>query len=91
MYFVTVAQLIEHFKLESFTPNVDHSERSITQCDVNRPALQLAGFFDYFDSTRLQIIGKVEYTYLEKMEEEERNKRIKRLLDYKDIPFLPYL
>ena len=86
MYFVTVAQLKEQLKLENLTPQVDYKERRITQCDVNRPALQLAGFFDYFDSTRLQIIGKVEYTYLEKIEEVERNKRIKRLLDYKDIP-----
>ena len=37
----------------------------MTQSDVNRPALQLAGFFDYFDSNRIQIIGQVEYTYME--------------------------
>ena len=86
MYYVTVAQLREQFKLEILTPNVDYKDRKITQCDVNRPALQLAGFFDYFDPTRLQIIGKVEYTYLEKMDEEERNKKIKRLMNYIDIP-----
>lgn len=87
MYFVTVAQLREHFKLDILTPNIDYKDRKITQCDVNRPALQLAGFFDYFDPTRLQIIGKVEYAYLEKIEdEEERNRRIKKLMDYAEIP-----
>jgi HPr kinase/phosphorylase len=86
VYFVTVSQLREQFKLEILTPNIDYKDRKITECDVNRPALQLAGFFDYFDPTRLQIIGKVEHTYLEKITEEERNRKIKRLMDYKDIP-----
>lgn len=86
MYFVTVEQMKNQLKLESLTPEIDLKERKITECDVNRPALQLAGFFDYFDPTRLQIIGKVEHTYLEKMDEEERNKRIKRLMSYTEIP-----
>lgn len=86
MYSVTVEQLSKRFKLQLLTPDVDYKNRKITQCDVNRPALQLAGFFDYFDPTRLQIIGKVEWNYLEKMAEEERNKKIKRLMDYSDIP-----
>lgn len=86
MYSVTVEQLRKRFKLELLTPEIEFAQRKITQCDVNRPALQLAGFFDYFDPTRLQIIGKVEWTYLEQIPEDERNKKIKRLMDYTDIP-----
>lgn len=86
MYYVTVEQMKKQFKLELITPEIEYKHRKITQCDVNRPALQLAGFFDYFDPTRLQIIGKVESTYLEKMTEEERDKKIRRLMAYKDIP-----
>ena len=36
--------------------------------DINRPALQLAGFFDHFDCERIQLIGYVEYTYLQTLE-----------------------
>ncbi|MDF2612942.1 MAG: hprK [Clostridia bacterium] len=86
MYSVTVSQLREHFKLEILTPDVEYNDRKITESDVNRPALQLAGFFDYFDTSRLQIIGKVEHTYLEKISEKERNRKIKRLMSYKEIP-----
>ncbi|PHV72047.1 HPr(Ser) kinase/phosphatase [Sporanaerobium hydrogeniformans] len=86
MYFVTVSQIKEHFKLEVLTPDIDYKNRKITECDVNRPALQLAGFFDYFDPTRLQIIGKVEHTYLEKVSQEERAQKIRRLMSYKEIP-----
>ena len=86
-YDVTVKQLIEYLELENLTPQIPFEDRKITECDVNRPALQLAGFFDYFDPTRLQIIGKVETTYLEKLPDEEtRRKRIKRFMDYKEIP-----
>lgn len=86
MYSVSVRQLSEHFKLQLLTPNIDFSKRNITQCDVNRPALQLAGFFDYFDAERLQIIGKVEHTYLEKISEEERSFKIEKLMSHEGIP-----
>ena len=86
MYFVTVSQLKEHFKLEVLTPDIAYEDRKITECDVNRPALQLAGFFDYFDTSRLQIIGKVEHTYLEKVSEKDRNRKIKKLMSYKELP-----
>ena len=87
MYFVTVEELYNYLKLENLTPDVPCKERKIIECDVNRPALQLAGFFDYFDPKRLQLIGKVESTYLEQLtNEEERRQRIKRFMDYKEIP-----
>ncbi len=86
MYSVKVSKIIEHFKLEPLTPNVEYDNRQVTESDVNRPALQLAGFFDYFDPTRLQIIGKVEHTYLQKMSQADRGKCIERLMSYKEIP-----
>ena len=53
MYSVKVSKLIEHFKLEPLTPQIEYENREIKESDVNRPALQLAGFFDYFDPTKL--------------------------------------
>ena len=40
----------------------DYATREIRTADVNRPGLQLAGFYNYFDPERLQIIGRVEST-----------------------------
>ncbi len=65
MYSVKLEDMIKRMKLENLTPEVDLSEREIFQTDLNRPALQLAGFFDYFDSERVQLMGKVEDAYLE--------------------------
>jgi HPr kinase/phosphorylase len=67
MYSVKLSDIIIKMKLTNLTPEVDISSYEISQSDVNRPALQLAGFYDYFDADRAQIIGKVEYTYIENM------------------------
>ncbi len=55
--------------------------------DVNRPALQMAGFFDYFDFERLQVIGRVEATYVAQLTPEERKNSFDQLLS-RDIPCL---
>ena len=53
--------------------------------DVNRPALQMAGYFEHFDSSRLQVIGFVEYTYMEGISEEQKRVVYDKLMSY-DIP-----
>ena len=42
----------------------DRTDIEVTTSDINRPGLQLAGFFDYFASERIQVLGKTEMTYL---------------------------
>ena len=71
-YTVELTKFIDKMNLELLTPDVNVNEILVSQTDVNRPALQLAGFFDYFDSNRIQVIGQVEYTYMEKMEKDTR-------------------
>ena len=48
MYGVTVAELIEKMKLKNVTPEIDAEKVVLSHPDVNRPALQLAGFFEHF-------------------------------------------
>ena len=63
-YSVKLNKVIEKFNLKNLTPEVDTKKIIIRQTDVNRPALQFAGYFEYFDYSRIQLIGKVEYSYL---------------------------
>lgn len=65
VYKVSLDKLIESLKLETCTKEVSVENIFLTQAEINRPALQLAGFFDYFDSGRIQLIGHVENTYME--------------------------
>ena len=82
---VLLSKLIEKMKLENLTTNIDVKPIRIKLPDINRPALQLAGYFLHFDSTRVQVIGNVEYFYTKQMEEEKRLEVYKELLSY-DIP-----
>jgi len=78
-YSVSLSNIIQEFNLEIMTPSTDVSSKILTQVNINRPALQLAGFFDYFDAERLQIIGMVEHTYLQKLAPEARQENLRRI------------
>ena len=82
---VKLEQLIQKLKLINLTPDIDVSSIRITQPDVNRPALQMAGYFEHFDFSRLQLVGFVEYTYMEGLSEERKRKVYDELMAY-DIP-----
>lgn len=66
---VSLAKVIEKQKLDNLTPDIDITKKKITQPDINRPALQLAGYFEHYETSRLQIIGFVEYTYMQSLDD----------------------
>jgi len=80
---VTVKELIEELKLEVLVPGKASNELLVS--DINRPGLQFCGFYDYFASDRIQIMGMAEWSYLKQMEPELRNDRIKEYCQF-DIP-----
>ena len=86
---VALAKLVDKMKLENLTPEVDISKIKITTAEINRPALQLTGYFDYFDADRVEIIGYVEYTYLEHQPREQKLRIYEKFLSY-HIPCLIY-
>jgi HPr kinase/phosphorylase len=86
-FYVKLGKLIQDFDLEVLRGGSGYEDCQIRTEDVNRPALQLAGFFDYFDPKRIQIIGRVETTYLYRMTSLERRKSFERLLE-QELPAL---
>ena len=79
---VELKKVVEKMDLKNLTPDVDVEHIAIEVPDINRPALQLTGYFEHFDSDRVQLIGYVEYTFLEKMEEEKRKEIYEQFLSY---------
>ena len=79
---VTLTKIVEKMELRNLTPDVDMTQREVKIPDINRPALQLAGFFDHFDCERIQLIGYVEYTYLQTLEYKHKMKIYDTLLGY---------
>ena len=87
MHGVEITELVEKFQLKNMTPDIDTDKIVLTHPEVNRPALQLAGFFDHFDNERVQIIGNVELAYISAMEHDVKLKRYEQLVSSK-IPCL---
>ena len=77
-----VEKIIEKMSLKNLTQDIDLSDKKVTVPDIHRPALQLAGFFDHFDSERVQIIGRVEAAYMETLSEHVKRERYGQLLSY---------
>ena len=80
---VTLTEIVQKMNLKNLTPNVELVGKEVNIPDVNRPALQLAGFFEHFDSDRVQIIGYVEYTYLQTLTEERKTEIYEKMLKRK--------
>ncbi len=77
---VSLNKIINEFKLESVY--VPGREVLIGSADVNRPGLQIVGFLEYFDSSRIQVFGKVENSYLEAMTPSERYSHLDNFFSY---------
>ena len=84
---VRVSTLIEKMNLKSFLPTVNTDNIILRHPDINRPALQLTGYYDHFDEERVQIIGFVEQEYLMQLSREARYACYENLLN-KKIPCL---
>ena len=82
---VSVAKIAKKMKLNNFTDGINLNDHRIVIADVNRPALQLNGFFEHFEQLRVEIIGTVEYVNLQKKTEEERKELYDAFLSF-DIP-----
>ena len=80
---VELKRIVEKMNLKNLTPDVELNDKEVEVPDINRPALQLSGYFEHFDSERVQIIGYVEYTFLEKLDMEKKKEVYKTLLSYK--------
>ena len=84
---VSLRKVIDEFKLEVIYIHKDANEVMIEENDVNRPGLQLMGFYEYFNPERIQIIGKMEFAYLSTIDEKTRRERL-QLLFAQRIPAL---
>ena len=82
---VSVAKVAELLDLKNYTSDIDLKNRRIECSDINRPALQLTGYFEHFEQSRIQIIGNVEYTYIQQLSDEEKHHRYSELMKF-DIP-----
>ncbi len=87
VYSVPLTTLVKEFELEVAYQASDYETIQLTVADVARPGLQLAGYFDHFEPMRLQVMGNVEISYLQKLSQTERAMTLDRYFAYK-VPAL---
>ena len=80
LYSVKLTKLVEDYDLEVLRSGKDYEKCEVKTGDVSRPGLQLIGYFDYYDPLRLEVLGKVENTFLEGMNPRERRESFEQLM-----------
>ena len=76
---IALSKIVDEFQFEKLYESKNYDDIIIGRTDVNRPAMQIIGFYDYFDNKRIQILGKVELTYLEQFGYEKRKSLLEPL------------
>ncbi|HLR34907.1 MAG TPA: HPr(Ser) kinase/phosphatase [Tissierellales bacterium] len=79
---ILLEDIIKELNLEIIHESSNIGDIKITKSEVNRPGLQIIGYFEYFAYKRLQIIGNVEWYFIHSLSQEERSKRIEEMLSY---------
>jgi len=82
-YSVSLTKLVKEFHLKVAFASTDFESIRVTVDDVSRPGLQLAGYFDHYEPMRLQVMGNVEMSYVNKLTSSERASIFDRLFSYK--------
>ena len=76
-YSVALERIINEFHLETLYMPCDPKDISISTTEINRPGLQMAGYYEFFDADRIQIFGKSEQSFLDRFTEEKAEQRLR--------------
>ena len=84
-YTISLSEIISEFSLETLNMPSDPEKIQITTTEVNRPGLHMAGYFEFFDEKRIQIIGKSEESFLLRFTPEKAEKRLREFFSHKPV------
>ena len=84
-YTIPLKSIVDEFLLETIYTPENFDEILIHKTEVNRPGLQLSGFFGHFEPTRIQIIGRAEHKYLEMLAPDERKQALTNFFETRPI------
>ena len=87
-YKISLKSIIDHFKLEVATLPQSADEIFISNPEINRPGLALSGYYELFEPTRIQLLGKAEYRFLSEMDHDTRTSTIRTFMEYKPIALI---
>ena len=82
---VSLAKIISEFSLETLNMPANPEKIQISTTEVNRPGWHMAGYFEFFDEKRIQIIGKSEESFLLRFTPEKAEKRLREFFSHKPV------
>ena len=82
---VELKRIVEEFSLEKLYLPRNAEGILINNSDINRPGLQLGGFYELFDNSRIQIVGKSELSYIKSFEKEMYEKLVDSFFALKPV------
>lgn len=83
VYSVTLGSIVDEFQLEPLN-DIDR-ERLVMRNEVNRPGLALAGFFEYFEPARIQIIGCSEHAYISALPDNQKQNVFDQFMSHEPV------
>lgn len=84
-YTIALSRIIKEFSLEVLNMPSDADDIMISSAETNRPGLQLAGYYEYFDAKRIQILGMSEIGFLRHFTKEKLNQRVSEFFEKKPV------
>ncbi len=87
-YSIKLKKLINDIELSAIYLPENSESIEITSPDVERPGLALTGFFEKYENSRIQILGRAEVTYLERLEPAEREKHIADFMNLQSVAII---
>lgn len=85
---VPLKQIMTQLKLTAAYMPPDGEKTPVTKVDINRPGLQFAGFFDYFDPERLQLVGRNETIFLTRLADDVRENVLEKFFSLRPVAVL---
>ena len=82
---IELSRIIKEFSLQILNMPQDPNEIKVSSAEINRPGLQLAGYYEYFDPKRIQILGMSEIGFLRHFTDEKLHQRVGELFEKKPV------
>ena len=82
-YSISLKSIEKEFELSPVWVPENMDECVVERADISRPGLPLAGYYENFEETRLQLIGYMEHSYLENLSSEDRKKTLDKFFSHK--------
>ena len=87
-YKILLSKIVEEERLEAVVKPENYDQIEVDTPEVNRPGLALAGFYENFESRRIQLMGNAEYSYLQSLDDAARRQTLKRFADASPVAIL---